>query len=68
MSNVFDEFREALDEAERIEQAARNNADRMARFLNTEGALQRVSHSQLRRLKKTLRLFDMQTGKWREPR
>lgn len=63
-----DDFREALDEADQIERAARDNADRMARFLNVEGALERVSHSQLSRLKRKLRLFDMTTGKWRLPR
>ena len=68
MTNAFDQFREALDEAERIEQAARNNADRMARFLTTPGALERVSDGQLRKLKRELRRFDMVTGKWRLPR
>jgi len=66
--NVFDQFREALAEAERVERAASDNADRMAAFLTKPGTLRRVSPYELRKLKRELRLFDMTSGKWRAPR
>lgn len=64
MINVFDQFTEALAEAERVDNAAAYNADNMARFLNRPGVLHRVSYHELCILKRELRNFDMVTGRW----
>ena len=68
MANVFDQFRDAVAEAASIERAATDNAEKMAEFFNRPGVLQRVSSYELKKLKRALRLFDMTSGKWRQPR
>jgi hypothetical protein len=65
--NVWDQMREALAQADNIDSAIASNSNRMAQFLTRHrGAnLRRVSPSELRELKRSLRDFDMTTGAWK---
>lgn len=67
MSNRFDEFRQAVNDAEYTLRAADSVADDMAQLL--EGRLRQV-HSwrgiqSLKRIKRELRNFNITTGQWK---
>lgn len=63
--NVFDQMREAMEEARRQMRAADDSATKMAEMV--VGRLSKVdSVTTLRKLKRELRDFDMTTGQWRK--
>lgn len=63
MNNPFDELRVAIEQGRNLKRAAESQANALADLL--EGNLRAVSHSRLQRLKKELRDFNMQTGRWK---
>jgi hypothetical protein len=62
--NKFDEMRQAMREAEQTLDAARSVASQMASML--VGKLRQCSESDLARLKRELRDFNIHTGRWRQ--
>lgn len=65
MSNVFDDMRRAVQEAEQTMRAADNVAGHMANILR--GRLRQVSSGYvLADLKRELRDFDMTTKEWKK--
>ncbi len=63
MTNKFDEFRDAVKEAEYTLNAADAVAEKMAKLM--VGRLHKADVWVLRKLKRELRGFDMVTGQWK---
>jgi hypothetical protein len=63
MSNVYDQMRQAMNEAETQLHAADEVASQLARMLR--GRLRKASSTWVRDLKRELRDFDMTTGRWK---
>lgn len=61
--NAFDQMRDALQQAQEVDRAARANANKMVELLS--GRLDSVDAYKLQRLKKELRKFNAHTGRWR---
>lgn len=64
----WQEARDAFNDARQMLALGDTIADDIAKILGDEGRLRRVSVANLRKLKAELRLFDMNTGKWRKPK
>lgn len=68
MTNVFDDFREKLAEARRIQSAADANVTQMARFIAGRLRASCSDTAALRALKKELKSFDLRSKDWEKPR
>lgn len=65
MNNAYDEIRNIILQAREIQRAAYEHANGLADLLLVDGALRKLTHYRLERLKKELSKYNIHTGKWK---